>query len=41
MHGMVIVDIDGQVAAEDLVVLQTVYTGRCSKCASDHQTVVR
>jgi hypothetical protein len=39
MHGMVIVDIDGQVAADDLVVLQTVYTGRCSKGASDHQRV--
>lgn len=27
MYGMVIVDIDGQVAADDLVVLHTVYTG--------------
>ena len=28
MHGMVIVDVDGQVAADDFVVLHTAYTGQ-------------
>jgi hypothetical protein len=38
MYGMVIVDIDGQVAADDLVVLHTVYTGWWRKVASAPET---
>jgi hypothetical protein len=40
MHGMVIIDIDGQVAADDLVVLHTAYTGWCCEGARDHESSV-